>query len=436
MARLESDRGRLLISFQYRGQRCREYLGLPDNRENRRVAARVLREVELELATGKLDYAAKFPASKNLKHFSPAQTDKAERPTLGEFAKLWLQERRAAITPATLYDYERLLETYILPLKLASMRIDAIDDGHVKRFVAEVQAKRTRKGEPVKPRRINMAVARLRTIFATAKRRKLIAEDPMGYVDNLREPKSEVDPLTFEEAQRLLAAATGQDRAVFTVLIFAGLRPNEALALEWKDIDFDRELIKVRRTLSRFGGLGLPKTSYSEREVDMLPPVRVALQEQRARSQLRSEFAFASESGGPLDLTNLRERNWRRLVRKSGLRPPTLYQCRHTFAALQLSRGENPQYLAHQMGHANLEMIIRHYARWTRRPERVGKLGAQLEAEFPQEMPEICQKVAEAEEPTHTRQPSKSLDFTRRIGGAGDGVRTRDVQLGKLAFYH
>lgn len=29
---------------------------------------------------------------------------------------------------------------------------------------------------------------------------------------------------------------------------------------------------------------------------------------------MRSEFVFASETGGPLDLTNLRERNWRRLI--------------------------------------------------------------------------------------------------------------------------
>ena len=47
----------------------------------------------------------------------------------------------------------------------------------------------------------------------------------------------------------------------------------------------------------------------------------------------------------------------------------TLYQRRHRYAALQLSRRENPQYLAPQMGHITLEMIIRHYGRWMRRPE-------------------------------------------------------------------
>lgn len=115
----------------------------------------------------------------------------------------------------------------------------------------------------------------------------------------------------------------------------------------------------------------------------MLPNVRAVLQQQRARSQLRSDFVFPSEVGGPLDLTKLRERNWRRLLRKTGLRPRTLYRCRHTYAALQLSRGENPQYVAHQTGHTTLEMIIRHYARWSRKPERVGTLTHQLSAKFP-----------------------------------------------------
>ena len=44
MAWLESNRGRLLIGFRYRGERCREYLGLDDNRDNRRTAARTLKE--------------------------------------------------------------------------------------------------------------------------------------------------------------------------------------------------------------------------------------------------------------------------------------------------------------------------------------------------------------------------------------------------------
>ena len=70
-----------------------------------------------------------------------------------------------------------------------------------------------------------MILARLRTIFSIAKRRKLVPEDPMPFVQNLREPKAEVDPFELEEAERLIN--TGQDLAIITVLIFCGLGPNE-----------------------------------------------------------------------------------------------------------------------------------------------------------------------------------------------------------------
>jgi hypothetical protein len=148
---------------------------------------------------------------------------------------------------------------------------------------------------------------------------------------------------------------------------------------------------------------------------------------------------FLNENEAPLDLTNFRERNWRRLLVKASLRHRNLYQCRHTYAALQLSRGENPQYVAHQMGHSNLEMIIRHYARWSRRPERVGTLAHQLSARFPSKKPEFSLKMAvEGSSSTDAagRRSSQAIDFVERKGGAGDRGRTGDVQLGKLAFYH
>jgi integrase len=397
VARLENDHGRLLITFQYQGRRCREYLGLEDRRENRRTAIVTVREIELELASGKFDYAAhnhtswETPSSRNLERLGLRTIEPPtarETPTLGDFAAKWLDERRAQLSAATAYDYLTILRGHIFPSTLSAKRLDAIDDGDITRLVGELRQKQTKHGTPVSDRRTNMVIARLRTIFASARRRKLISDDPMKYVDNLREPKPDVDPLTLEEAERLLATASGQDRALFTVLIFTGLRPNEALALKWNDIDFDREVIRVRRSINRFEGVGLPKTASNEREVDMLPNVRAALREQRARSQLRSDFVFPSQTGGPLDLTNLRERNWRRVIHKSGLRKRTLYQCRHSYAALQLSRGENPQYVAHQMGYSTLEMIIRHYGRWMRKPERVRRLAEQLASKFPPSLPE------------------------------------------------
>jgi integrase len=69
MAWLETNHGRLLVGFRFRGEPCREYFGLDENRENRRSATKIAKEIELELAAGKFDYAARFPESPRLAHF-------------------------------------------------------------------------------------------------------------------------------------------------------------------------------------------------------------------------------------------------------------------------------------------------------------------------------------------------------------------------------
>jgi hypothetical protein len=69
-----------------------------------------------------------------------------------------------------------------------------------------------------------LVIARLRTTFAIAPRRKLISDDPVNYADNLSEPQP--DRLADSGAERLLATASAQERALFTVLILSGLRPN------------------------------------------------------------------------------------------------------------------------------------------------------------------------------------------------------------------
>ena len=144
---------------------------------------------------------------------------------MGDFATSWLDERRAQLSAATAYDYLTILRTHIVPSKLSEKRLDAIDDGDITRLIGELRQKHTKYGGLVSGRRVNMVIARLRTIFATAQRRKLISDDPMKYVDNLREPKPDVDPLTLEEAERLLAAAPGQDRGILPFSSIPGFDP-------------------------------------------------------------------------------------------------------------------------------------------------------------------------------------------------------------------
>ena len=191
----------------------------------------------------------------------------------------------------------------------------------------------------------------------------------MEYVDRLREPKPDVDPLDLAEALRIIDAAKGWERAFLTVLLFTGMRPGEALALAWDNIDFERNLIQVRRTVNPRFGFGLTKTPGSARDVEMSATVRAALMGQRARSQLKGELVFPSLAGTPIELQNFRLRNWPRILRRAKVMPRVLYQCRHTFVRLALEHGDHPQHIAAMLGHVSTEMIFKRYGRWMRRPE-------------------------------------------------------------------
>jgi integrase len=81
----------------------------------------------------------------------------------------------------------------------------------------------------------------------------------MGPLKIPRIDREEINLLTPEEANRLLEAAC-DDRleALYVLAIHTGLRQGELLAFKWKDVDLERSVLRVSRTLTRTGGVFVP----------------------------------------------------------------------------------------------------------------------------------------------------------------------------------
>jgi integrase len=366
MAGVHAHNGRLLLTFQlhHNGSRvrCREFLGLADNRENRRLAGRLAAQVERDLAAGDFNYAARFPASRMPQRLG-LQRARGPAPALAEYARQWLDAHRAHLTAGTFYDYGLLIKKQIAGTALGGMALDQISRRDLDRWLVELRAAGTG------PRRANMALARLKTIFRLAEEEGLIAANPSRLVRSLREPRAAIDPFSSGETQSLLrAAAPGTERAFLATLLLAGLRPSEALGLKWRDVDLPRAVISIRHGRTRWGH-GMTKTEASEREVDLCAALVSELHKVPGAKRV-DDYVFVGPRGAELDWNNFRQRTWRRLMRAAGLRMRPPYQCRHTYAANLLAQGANPHYVAHQMGHSTLAMVIRHYARWAHKPAR------------------------------------------------------------------
>jgi integrase len=148
------------------------------------------------------------------------------------------------------------------------------------------------------------------------------------------------------------------------------VRPGEAFALQWTDLDFTKRKILVERAFSD-GELGTTKTE-GVRNVDMSQELALAItglyrkreaQAVKSGSGAVSDLVFINGAGNPLDISRVRKRLIR-VLNKAGVSGHRLYDLRHTFATALLAKYAPITYVAAQLGHAKPTTTLQHYARW------------------------------------------------------------------------
>ena len=200
------------------------------------------------------------------------------------------------------------------------------------------------------------------------------------------------------------------------------MRRGEVFGLRWSSIFFDRERILVRSSLTRHGESS-PKSKTSNRYVQMLPRVREELLKQRDRVKLRSEYVFPNREWKALNVNWVTKVLWPRIVKRAEIPYRPLMQTRHTYATLMLQKGAPIDWLQKQMGHRNLQMLIRHYWRWINPGELTREALARLETvRTPSNQPHPDPTRAMLRRPAKSKTNVESRK-TLYFGGEG-GIRT------------
>lgn len=177
------------------------------------------------------------------------------------------------------------------------------------------------------------------------------------------------DFLTFEEAERLIAAAAkvpaqgkrdrfavgaGDWGRMILVALRTGMRIGELLALRWPNVQMKARKIHVCESFVR-GVVGSPKSGRA-REV---PLSRQALEELKAQRHLRGELVFCDGDGKRLTQDQV-EKPLRLACEKAGLRRVTWHVLRHSFASHLVMRGVPLKAVQELLGHASMEMTMRY----------------------------------------------------------------------------
>ena len=212
----------------------------------------------------------------------------------------------------------------------------------------------------------------------------LTAEQPDSLLQTVRSrcTKFALEPsqaaVSDEEAVSLLAALdkeSMQHQVIVKLLLFTGMRRGELCGLEWKDIDFERAVIFVRRSSLYLPGKGVfedeTKNETSERcmkvsadVVTMLKAWRAEQSKQRLRmgdQWQTSDRLFTAWNGAPIR-PDVITAWFHKFVTKNGLPPIHIHSLRHTNATLLIAAGTNLTTVAARLGHANSTTTSKIYA--------------------------------------------------------------------------
>jgi integrase len=195
----------------------------------------------------------------------------------------------------------------------------------------------------------------LRQVLEQAERWQWIDRNPARYVKNPKPKRPEIQP--FESWEEMDAIADELDPRFAAIPVFAagtGLRPEEWIALERRDLDREAGVVTVERVYSQGRLKPCAKTSRQRRRVPLRQRVRDALEAIPPR--LDSPLLFPAARGGHIDLEKFRHREWAPALRAAGIPHRRIYDLRHTYATWSLAAGVDLFTLSRRMG-TSLAMI-------------------------------------------------------------------------------
>jgi integrase len=270
---------------------------------------------------------------------------------LSDAAAEWLRycEHERACKPSTITEYRHA----------ANLIVRSMGDLPLEDITPEV-IERWKAGLTGSNRTVAKYLVNLHGIFRRAMKVWGLPRNPVAEVERPRYRISDdLDAFSPEEVHALVrAAASERDAAMFMTAAFTGLRLGELLALQWRDVDFAGEGVRVRRSYNVHGGVGTPK-SGKVRSVPMVPDVARTLAALANRGEFTHEedLVFPGDFGTFQDASALRER-YKAALKRAELRPLRFHDLRHTFGTLAVRRAEVPAVQA-WMGHSDIQTTMR-----------------------------------------------------------------------------
>ncbi len=281
--------------------------------------------------------------------------------TFKELAEQWLESIVHNVKESTYSNYFMKLEKHILPcfgtVKYERLTVKILND-----FITE----KLRSG---------LSAKYVSDICRVIKSITKFAHTRLGYADKaelLSLPKCEKKErkmLSFSQQNLLISylskSVSPSDLGIFIAAV-TGIRIGELCALRWSDIDLEKRIIAVRKTMQRIKNIGgrtatkivitAPKSRTSEREIP-IPDVILS----RLKSMKRTCDNYILTGEKIFSEPRTMQYRFKAILRKLNLPSVNFHSLRHMFATRCIAAGADVKTLSELLGHSSVEMTLNRY---------------------------------------------------------------------------
>jgi integrase len=292
--------------------------------------------------------------------------------TLSEYLDVWLETiAKPRLHPRTFDDYKNLLRLHVRD-SLGKVRLSDLKAIHIQKLYGELQTEKK-----LAARRVRYVHSVLSSALRKAVELDILPRNVAKLVQLPKQTKKEMDVLTEAECSLFMNALKGERlETVFSFALATGLRPEEYLALQWKDIDFNKKTATVCRAVIRLPKskwyFSEPKTKGSRRTLPLPESLVKELRTHRRKQNeerlklgsawQNNDLVFPSEVGTPITHSNVTQ-VFKRVLKNAKLRTSLrLYDLRHSHATLLLKAGIHAKVVSERLGHSTIALTLDVYS--------------------------------------------------------------------------
>jgi integrase len=292
--------------------------------------------------------------------------------TLSEYLDIWLETiAKPRLHPRTFGDYKDLMRLHVRD-SLGKIKLSDLKAIHIQKLYGELQTEKK-----LAARRVRYVHSVLSSALKKAVELDILPRNVAKLVQLPKQTKKEMDVLSQEECEMFLKALESERLGtMFSFALATGLRPEEYLALQWKDIDFDKQTATVRRALIKLQKcewyFAEPKTKSSRRILPLpVSLVRELRKHRRKQNEERlklgaawqnHDLVFPSQIGTPETHSRI-TRVFKRVLKNAKLRTTLrLYDLRHSHATLLLKAGIHAKVVSERLGHSTIALTLDVYS--------------------------------------------------------------------------